>query len=124
MFLVTVPLPFAVDADFNCQYTACLINFLRIYSRGAACINTDKILGCLSTRRYPPHHSHIDPTKTRTFHVHSHIITGPPKCPIECKFGQCASGPIFITLECVSGLVFTTQECANASLVNVRVVWL
>ena len=53
----------------------------------------------------------IGPTRTRTFHVHSHIITGPPKCPIECKFGQCASG-----------LVFTTQECASASLVNVRVV--
>ena len=60
---------------------------------------------------YKPDHSHIDPTRTRTFHFHSHIITGPPKCSIECKFGQCASSPIF-----------TIPKCASASLFNGRVV--
>ena len=42
----------------------------------------------------------------------------------ECKFGQCASGPVITTLKCASGLVFTAPGCASASLVNVRVlVW-
>ena len=81
VFLVTVPLPFAVDTDFNCQYTACSINLVRIYSRGAARVNTDKILGCLSTRRYPPqpdvpyslsNRSHsLSPSRTICSHLHS-----------------------------------------------------